>query len=292
MKTPAFALLVFCSLSFTPCFPGQLVHEPAVLISEVMHLNTPHFMVETLSATYFIEKQSGGCSSLMDSEGRDWIAFKLTGTDGPTLSSDSDYRGIPNLVFQEPGNGIGHPGFSTCETVQVSGNELEVRSINQLWQFRWVFYKNFAEIIIEKTDESRAYWFLYEGPVAGHFAPDQQFWGNDVDGLRTDSPSIFEDPVAGKWQWAFFGDKTVPLTLFVAQEKADQLDDFFCYMGNNSQSGIASSDGMNVFGFGRSLKTVPLMQGPNRFFVGFFPRQVNDTKAFGQLKQHIRQMIR
>lgn len=127
--------------------------------------------------------------------------------------------------------------------------------------------------------------------MAGHFAPDQQFWGNDVDGLRSDTPSIFEDPVAGKWQWAFFGDNTVPLTLFVAQETADSLDDFFCYMGNNPENGNASADGMNVFGFGRSLKTAPLMQGPNRFIIGFFPRKANSNKTLGQLEQHIRQMI-
>jgi hypothetical protein len=228
---------------------------------------------------------------MLDSEGRDWIAFQLTGTDGPTLSSDSDYRGIPNLVFQDPGNGIGHPGFSTCETIQVNGNELLVRSSDGLWQFRWIFHDNYAEILIEKTDESRNYWFLYEGPVAGLFAPDQQFWGNDVDGLRTDAPSIFKDPVSGNWQWVFFGDKAVPLTLFVAQEKTDPLDDFFCYMGNNSERGNASADGMNVFGFGRSLKTAPLMQGPNRFFIGFFPQKANNHKAVVQLEQHIKQMI-
>jgi len=270
--------------------PGSL--KNAKVISEVMHLNSPHFRVETGSATYYIEKQSGGCSTLLDADGRDWIAFKHTGTDGPTLSSDSDYRGIPNLVFQDPGNGIGHPGFNTCETVQVSGNELEVRSRDGHWQFRWIFHDDFAEIVVEKTDESRAFWFLYEGPVAGRFAPDQQYWGNDVDGVRTDAPSIFKGPESGNWQWVFFGNKQVPLTLFVVQEEADDLDDFFSYMGNDSESGNASADGMNVFGFGRSLKTAPLLKGPHRFFIGFFPGKTDDDQALEQLSMHIREIIR
>jgi hypothetical protein len=272
------------------CLQAQSHSGTAVLISEVMHSNTLHFKVETITATYFIEKQSGGCSSLLDSEGRDWVSFKLTGTDGPTLSSDSDYRGVPNLVFQDPGNGIGHPGFNRCETVQVSENELEVRSLDKLWQFRWIFHNTHAEIVIEKTDRSRAYWFLYEGPVAGKFSPGQQYWGNNVDGLRTDAPNIFKDPASGNWEWAFFGDTTVDLTLFVVKEEADELDDFFCYMGNNAENGNASADGMNVFGFGRSLKTEALMKGPNRFYIGFFQKEVSDSKTVRHLKHFIRQI--
>lgn len=169
-------LLLFVGLA---CLSAQSHSLPEVVILEAVHNNTPHFKVETATATYFIEKQSGGCSSLLDSEGRDWIGFKLTGTDGSTLSSDSDYRGIRNLVYQDPGNGIGHPGFSMCETIQASGNELEVRSMDKQWQFRWIFHDTFAKILIEKTDVSRNYWFLYEGPVAGKFAPDHQYLGNN-----------------------------------------------------------------------------------------------------------------
>lgn len=121
MSKHAFALLIFCSLSFIPCFSGQNIAQASVLISEVRHLHTPHFKVETHSATYYIEKQSGGCSSMVDSEGRDWIAFKLTGTDGPTLSSDSDYRGIPNLVFQDPGMALGTQGFLAVKPSRQTG---------------------------------------------------------------------------------------------------------------------------------------------------------------------------
>lgn len=287
-RIPGMLFVLFAGVA---CFRAPSQSGKAVLISEAMHQNTLHYKVETSSATYYIEKQSGGCSSLLDSEGRDWVAFRLTGTDGPTLSSDSDYRGVPNLVFQDPGNGIGHPGFNRCETIQLSENELEVRSLDQLWQYRWIFRDTHAEIVVEKADTSRAYWFLYEGPVAGKFAPDQHYWGNDVDGLRTDAPNIFKDPASGNWQWAFFGDTGIAPTLFVAHKNNDELDDFFCYMGNNGEKGNNSEDGMNVFGFGRSLQTEPLMTGPNRFYIGFYPHQASDKKAVEDLNQYIRQII-
>lgn len=276
-------------------FPGIMLlvkyPKPAVSISEEVYRDTPHFKVSAASATYYIEKQSGGCSSLIDMEGRDWVTFKKTGTEGPTLSSDSDYRGIPNLVWKEPGSGVGHPGFESCTTTRVAENELLVRSLDQNWQFRWIFHASYAELSVEKTDLSRHYWFLYEGPVAGQFAPGNQYWGNSTDGLRTDKPSIFKDPESGQWQWVFFGDRTANTTLFVAQQKADDLPDFFAYMGNNAESGNLSVDGMNVFGFGRHVKTAPLMNEPMRFFLGFFPEKVLTTDLADQLGRYINQII-
>ena len=114
--------LLFAVIS---CLSAQSRSGPGVVISEVMHNNTPHFKIETSSATYFIEKQSGGCSSLLDSGGHDWISFRLTGNDGPTLSSDSDYRGLPNLVHQGP-LGFCRPGNvdTAGMTVAQGGDQL------------------------------------------------------------------------------------------------------------------------------------------------------------------------
>lgn len=275
-------------------FPGMmlLVKYPkrAVTITEENYKNHTHFKVETQGGTYFIEKQSGGCSSLIDTEGRDWVDFKKTGHDGPTLSSDSDYRGIPNLVWQAPGDGIGHPGFDKCETTKISDNELLVKSKDNKWEYRWVFHAQYAELVVDKTDDSRKYWFLYEGPVAEKFAPSNHFWGNNIDGLRTDIPGIFGSPASGNWKWAFFGDKTINTTLFVAQDKNDNLNDFFAYMGNKQNQGNLSPDGMNVFGFGRAVKTAPLLKGKNRFFIGFFPQQVFSNTAVKQLHMYINQI--
>lgn len=267
--------------------------KPPVTIFEVVYLDQPHFKVETATATYYIEKQSGGCSSMIDLQGRDWINFKKTGNDAPTLSSDSDYRGIPNLVFQDPENGgVGHPGFNKCNVSLNGDHTLLVESLDKAWQFRWIFHSTYVELVVDKTDDDRTYWFLYEGPVAGKFSPTSQYWGNDVDGIRTDTPSIFTNPVSGMWQWVFFGDNAIDETFFLAQASNDTIPDFFAYMGNSQDMANDSPNGMNVFGFGRSVKTAALLSGPQRFFMGFFPEKIIDKKSLEGLKQRVNKLVK
>jgi len=277
-------------------FPGMMLlvkyKNNAVKISEAEWKGQPHFKVEIQNSTWYIEKMSGGCSSIIDEEGRDWIDFKKTGDNPPLMSSDSDFRGVPNLVFQEPGNGIGHPGFDQCETTQVSENELLVKSKNNKWQFRWIFQANYAELKIERTDESRKYWFLYEGPSAGVFSPGNQYWGNNVDGIRTDCPSIYKNPQSGYWQWAFFGMKKINTSLFVAEKEKDETPDYFSYMGHDPIKQNLSADGMNVFGFGRGIKTNPELRGENHFFIGIFPLPLNKTENIKPFKNYISELLK
>ncbi len=272
-------------------YPGimLLVKSPkkTVDIEEVTYKGQAHFKVSTASAIYYIEKQSGGCSSLIDTEGNDWINFKKTGNSGLTLSSDSDYRGLPNLVFGEPGDGIGHPGFNQCTTVQISDNSLQVTSKDGAYQFRWVFDQQFARVVIDRFSKDRKYWFLFEGPIAGKFNPKQHYWGNDQDGVRQDDTSIFKNPISGHWQWVFFGDQKVDRTLFLMQKNKDNHADYFTYMGNSNTLENLSKDGMNVFGFGRGLKTNPLLQSKNTFYIGFYPKKTNNTTQFEELKSYL-----
>jgi hypothetical protein len=281
-------LLASCSQSIKK---ANIASASAVVISEMNYRGMQHFKVETGNAVWYIEKQSGGCSSLLDRNGRDWINFKKNGNNSPLLSSDSDYRGLPNLVWQEPGDGTGHPGFNRCITSIVSPNELLVVSLDGKWQFRWIFYDIFTEVVIELTDDSRTYWFLYEGPVAGKFSPISHYWGNDKDGLRDDRPSIFKNGESGNWQWVFFGDNSYSETFFLAQIIPDSIPDYFAYMGNSAEKDILSEDGMNVFGFGRAVETSPLLKGYNRFVAGFFPERINNQEMFKKLELHILQVI-
>ena len=291
----------------TPLLNGQMLHgaeiqfpgimllvkydQPPVTITEVTHQSTPHFKVDTPSGTYYIEKQSGGCSSLIDREGRDWVSFSKTGNDNLTNSADSDYRGVPNLVFQEPGDGVGHPGFSVSRTERVGSNRLRVRSNNEQWEFYWVFYADHAEVVVEKTDPNRPYWFLWEGPVAGRFHPGSHYWGTNADGLRTDQPSIFQSPASGQWRWAFFGDRAVNTSLFVARQEVGEASAYFAYMGNQQKDGNLSADGMNVFGFGRGLNTDPQLSGPNRFYVGLVPFKVYSDDQLSALRHLINSIV-
>ena len=167
-----------------------------------------------------------------------------------------------------------------------------VKSNDGKWQFRWIFLANHAELKIEKADDSRKYWFLYEGPSAGVFSPGNQYWGNSADGIRTDCPSIYKNPVSGNWQWAFFGMRSINTSLFLAQKGKDDAPDYFSYMGNDPKKQNLSVDGMNVFGFGRGLKTNPELSGENHFFMGLFPLPLNKSGNSKTFITYISELIK
>jgi hypothetical protein len=236
-------------------------------ISESIYLGRPHFKIETGSATYLYDQAGGGFSSIRDREGLEWIGFK-PGNGMVPGSASADFRGLPNLVFQGKDNGCGHPGFDHCISETILPNQIRTQSKSGLWEWYWTFSQEGAFIEITRTDSARNYWFLYEGTPAGSFEPGQQFWGNNVDGYRTDAPPIgSDDIVRGNWEWAYFGHQDVKRCFFVIQLTPDQSTDYFSYMGS-SPEGNNSPDGMVVFGFGRDGAT-PLMSGPKQFFIGF-----------------------
>jgi hypothetical protein len=262
-----------------------------ISISEVEYLSHPHFKVETPSSVYYINKQSGGCSSMIDKDGNDWVKFSRTGNNPPANSADSDFRGIPNLVFQGADDGVGHPvGLNKCSTVKTAYNKLHVTSNSGLWEFSWTFMDDHAVISVEKTDPSRNYWFLYEGPVAGRWSPSTHYWGTDASGIRTDQPVINSSAVNGNWQWVYFGDDDADRCFYVSMTKKDEKNDFFAYMGNHNTLGISSPDGMNVFGFGRSSAT-PLMNDLNQFVFGFYEKKLNTQEAYNEFTGYITSLI-
>jgi hypothetical protein len=262
-----------------------------ISITEVEYIGNPHFKVETPTATYYISKQSGGCSSMIDKDGNDWVKFSRTGNNPPANSADSDFRGIPNLVYQGVDDGVGHPvGLNKCTTIQTAHNKLHVTSNSGLWEFSWTFQDDHAVISVEKADPSRNYWFLYEGPVAGKWSPSTHYWATDVTGVRTDQPLINNSVVNGNWQWAYFGDDNADRCLYVSMVEKDDKNDFFAYMGNYNTMGISSPDGMNVFGFGRSAAN-PLMNDLNKFILGFYEKKMKTQETFTEFSGYIDSLI-
>lgn len=263
----------------------------SIAITEEEYLGYPHFKVVTPSATYYISKQSGGCSSMIDKDGNDWVKFSRTGNNPPANSADSDFRGIPNLVYQGVDDGVGHPvGLNKCTTVKIAQNKLHVTSNSGLWEFSWTFEDDHAVISVEKADPSRNYWFLYEGPVAGKWSPATHYWGTDGTGIRTDKPLINSSVVNGNWQWAYFGDEDADRCFYVSMVEKDEKNDFFAYMGNYNTMGLSSPDGMNVFGFGRS-GAVPQMNEPNQFIFGFYEKKLNMIEAYNEFTAYITSLI-
>ena len=113
---------------------------PEVSISEGVDSNgVDCFIIATRSATYYYQKQAGGFSSIIDKNGRDWVAYKDSGQPTFPVSAASDFRGLPNLVWKGNDDGVGHPGFDKVSTMILSENQISSISTSGKWGYTWTF---------------------------------------------------------------------------------------------------------------------------------------------------------
>ena len=263
-----------------------LLHSSAsaTVITESLHEGRAQFVVKTASAEYWLDKNAGGFSRLIDREGRDWISFHKEPLNKNPDSAAAGFRGMPNAVFgrENPDAGVGHPGFDKCESALVSSNVIRTVSKSGRWAWTWTFTETAARLKFEKNDPERAYWFLYEGPPAGRFSPTNQFWGTDLGGPNLDVPDSKVQRF-GQWRWAYFGDRAVPRVLAVAQVEADNIEDTFWYMGSSNGNGATVPDGMVVFGFGRAAKSTPLFRERHEFVVSLIEGAVKNAATHARV---------
>jgi hypothetical protein len=258
-----------------------------IVIKDDIYEDREHFRIETKTATYVFDKAGGGLSRVIDRNGIDWVHYNGDPHAKVPSGASGGYRGIPNMVFRGDDGGAGHPGFDQCISEIVDERTIRSTSKSGKWQWSWTFFDDHARMVVEKADPERTYWFLYEGPVAGSFNPYNKYWGTDLGGPRYETPSLNKgENIVGNWQWVYFGDKDTDRSFFVAQKPADELNDFFSYMGNTSD-GNDAPDGMIVFGFGRDKGTVSLLKGPGiTFVIGFLERKIatNDDHRWAAQK--------
>jgi hypothetical protein len=248
------------------------------------------FRIETPSATYLYQKEAGGFSNILDRNGTDWIQFHKSREASYPASAASDYRGLPNLVFRSDDGGAGHPGFDKMTSEIVAPNQIRSRSHSGKWQWNWTFYEKFAELSVVKIDTTHAYWFLYEGPIAGKFSPSTHYWGTDSAGPLTAQPDLVKGPQHyAHWQTVYFGDTGDDQVFFVHQTEQDTLRDLYTYMGN-SAAGNEAEDGMVVFGFGRAPGATPLIRQPQKFRIGFYPGRVAHAGHHLEIIRYIEQL--
>ena len=58
------------------------------------------YIISTALATYYLEKEGGGLSSMVDTDGVDWLGFHKEKGSG----HKGEYRGFPNAVHKQDGN--------------------------------------------------------------------------------------------------------------------------------------------------------------------------------------------
>jgi hypothetical protein len=276
-----------CSVYSVVLALGPLIAS-AVEIRDGDYEGRAQFVVKTASAEYWLDKNAGGFSRLIDRDGRDWISFRKEPLSKFPESAGAGYRGMPNAVFgrDNPDAGAGHPGFDKCESTLVSSNVIRTVSKSARWQWTWTFTESAARLKFEKNDPERAYWFLYEGPPAGRFSPTNQFWGTDLGGPNFDVPDVKAQRF-GQWRWAYFGDRSVPRVLAVAQVQADSIEDTFWYLGASDGGAATSPDGMVVFGFGRAARSTPLFHERREFVVSLIEGAVADAAAHAKVASAI-----
>lgn len=261
-------------------------------ISEDTYAGAPHFIIKTKSATYYLDKAGGGLSRMIDRYGNDWINFKKEPWQKYPESAASSFRGLPNLVYRTDDNGVGHPGFDKCYSFVIDENTILTISKSGQWQYRWKFYEHHASLSMEKVNHDEKYWFLYEGPIAGEFTPEEQYWGTNLGGPRRDINDFYKgDERFANWHWMYFGDNRVKQVLFLAMEKPDRQIDALGFLGNSSE-GLASNDGMTVFGFGRQGDAKPQLTDPyNTFYFGFMKMKVKNKNGHESLTKDIMKII-
>jgi hypothetical protein len=255
--------------------------KPAVTIREGSYQSRDHFVIETRRATYWLDKLAGGLSWLVDQDGRDWISFKRDPWDEYPPSAASAYRGIPNLIHGQDESGFGHPGWDLATSKQIGANTILCTSLSGNWQLRWVFSAEEVHLAVAKADGDTPYWFLYEGPIAGRWAPNEQYFASNNTPPIKDAHDFFKgDKLVGKWRWAYVGDNRSPRVLFMLHEQNDDAVDTFAHLGN-SKAGLDSEDGMVVFGFGRGPNGIePLLRGENSFRIGLIELMGSDMLGY------------
>lgn len=199
--------------------------------------------VATPSATYFYHTTGGGFSSLVDSDGNDWLSYEPGG--GPA----GEYRGIPNMVFRRntQANNHFHPGHDgpRASRTRVLSADTESVSIESTvdddrWRVRWEIDDEAAKLTVLDIDPADpGFWFLYEGTPGGRFSPLDRCLRSDGRDLRL---SKSWEASTSTIDWVAFRVKRLNRSLLIALESDVDVPVSYYPMKP-----------MTVFGFGRRL---------------------------------------
>lgn len=215
------------------------------------------YIVTTPAATYYLEKTGGGLSSIVDSEGVDWLGFHSKEGSG----WKGEYRGFPNAVHRQDGDFFHAMKAGTDRSTSVieKASDDHVRIVftsgNGLWVGVYDFYPDRCDFTMSKVSDGYKYWVLYEGVPGGEMNK-TDFWYASVD----DKKHLINEPFNGDFpgpEWIAFGDVKSPRMLYILNHEDDDVLDEY-----------VSRPHMTVLGFGRSGKG-KFLNTPKTFSIGF-----------------------
>lgn len=235
----------------------------------------PAYIINTANATYYLEKQGGGLSSMLDSEGVDWIGFHNEKGSG----HKGEYRGFPNAIHKQDGNYFHalNAGTDLSTSVIDINTEQHLRitftSANKKWQGQWDFYPHRLDFTMTQVSAGYKYWVQYEGVPYGNM-DNTDFWFSSADNNKhlINEPFLSHLPAPA---WIAFGDEQSPRMLYLAHHGEDTHPDNY-----------VSRPDMTVFGFGRSNKD-KYIDSPQTFSIGFV-----ESVAYAQVEKSINAVVR
>ena len=217
----------------------------------------PAYIITTPMATYYLEKTGGGLSSMLDSEGVDWIGFKKE----PGSGWKGEYRGFPNSIHRQDGsyfhamNAKTEPSSSAVDIETEEHVRIVFTSENAQWQGQWDFYEDRCDFTMTKVSEGYKYWVLYEGVPNGEMN-ETDYWFSSFDNQIREIHEPFSGDLPAP-EWIAFGDSRSPRMLYVLQHEDDEhLDEYYM------------RPYMTVFGFGRNDGN-KYFSTPKTFSIGF-----------------------
>lgn len=244
--------------------PNVMLHEDEVDASAG---NVPCFKIVTPAATYFLEKEGGGLSSMIDPEGIDWIGFHPD----PKTGAGGAYRGFPNAIYKQDGSFF-HPKNEGTQPskLEVIRNEKNLVSIkatsgNGNWEAVWDFHPTHCTFTMTKMASGYAFWVLYEGVPGGSYDDMDWYMTSAIQNkipMTTNHETDIPDP-----EWIAFGDQGQNRTLVLYHHEDDHEIDRFYQMQKK----------MTVFGFGRNGMEMLMNTVPQTFSIGFIESTDHNT---------------
>ena len=232
------------------------------------------YIITIANATFYLEKEGGGLSSMLDNDGIDWIGFhneKGSGWKG-------EYRGFPNAIHKQDGNYFHALNAGTdlsSSTVDIETNNhvrITFTSDNGNWQGQWDFYPDRCDFTMKQVSDGFKYWVQYEG-VPGGSMDDTDFWYASKDKNQHPINESFIGDLPSP-EWFAFGDQASTRMLYVLHHQDDSYPDDY-----------VSRPYMTVLGFGRHEKDKYLTT-PQTFSIGFI-----ESKIYTDVEQQMRKLI-
>lgn len=235
------------------------------------------YIITTPSATYYLEKEGGGLSSMIDKDGVDWIGFH----NEVGSAHKGEYRGFPNAIHRQDGSYFHamNAGTDPSSSVVDIESEQHVRitfiSDNEKWQGQWDFYPDRCDFTMNKISEGYKYWVQYEG-VPGGEMDTTDFWYASADNKRHPIKEPFVEDFPAP-EWMAFGDQNSSRMLYMLHHEDDEFPDNYVFRPY-----------MTVLGFGRenTTETLKHLTTVQTFSIGFV-----ESKEYSVIDQAVKQVL-